>query len=125
MFRPSIKSETSFLFRSLRAHLGEILGSDRAGTVTGLSNVSFFHATYIPAHLFRITLPLRPVARLLCIQLSMVVTTLFEPIIQPSIGPFSELAFKAALAAQSGKIACPRSGNHKPGRLDLAVLDGF
>ncbi len=33
--------------------------------------------------------------------------------------------FKAALAPQSGKIACPRSGNDKPCRLDLAPLDGF
>jgi hypothetical protein len=125
MFRPSIKSEASFLFRSLRAHLGEIFGSDRAGTVTGLSNVSLFHATYVPAHLLGITLPAASFGPTLFIQLSMVVTTLFEPIIQPSIGPFSELAFKTALAAQSGKIASPRSGNHKPGRLDLAFLNGF
>src|SRR5262245_21476047 len=49
----------------------------------------------------------------------------FEPIIQRSVGPFSKLAFKAALAAQPGKITCPRSGNDKPCRLDLAVLDDF
>src|SRR6266498_3444253 len=55
----------------------------------------------------------------------MIVATSFEPIIQPSVGPFSKVAFKAALAAQPGKITCPRSGNDKPCRLDLAVLDDF
>ena len=34
-------------------------------------------------------------------------------------------AFQATLAAQPGKIACPRSGNDKPCRPDLAVLDDF
>src|SRR5438552_7060726 len=31
-----------------------------------------------------------------------------------SVGPFSKLAFKAVLAAQPGKITCPRPGNDKP-----------
>src|SRR5205814_9842703 len=51
--------------------------------------------------------------------------TSFKPIIQGSFGRFSEIAFKAALAAYPGKITCPRSGNDKPCRLDLAVLDDF
>ena len=37
----------------------------------------------------------------------MIETTSFEPIIQRSLGPFAEVAFKAALAAQSGKITSP------------------
>jgi hypothetical protein len=49
----------------------------------------------------------------------------FEPIVQRSIGPFSEAAFKAPFAPQPGKLACPRSGNNEPFRLDLAVLDDF
>ena len=65
-------------------------------------------------------LPSRP-----CDPLSMVVATSFEPIIQPSIGPFSKVTFKATLATQPGEIPCPRSGNDKPCRLDLAVLDDF
>jgi hypothetical protein len=39
--------------------------------------------------------------------------------------PFSKVAFKAALAAQPGKIICPRSGNNKPYSLDLALLHNF
>ena len=58
-------------------------------------------------------------------QLSMIVAALFEPIIQRSVGPFPKLAFKAALATEPGKITCPRSGNDRPSRLDLAVLDDF
>jgi hypothetical protein len=49
----------------------------------------------------------------------------FDPIIQHSVGPISKIAFKATLAAQPGKITCPRSGNDKPRRLDLPVLDNF
>src|SRR5262245_17045142 len=41
------------------------------------------------------------------------------------IGSFSKVAFKAALATEPGKFTCPRSGNDKPSRLDLAVLDDF
>src|SRR5256885_7410969 len=54
-----------------------------------------------------------------------IVAPSFEPIIQRAFGPFSKVAFKAALAAQPGKITGPRSGNDKPRRLDLAVLDDF
>ena len=56
---------------------------------------------------------------------SAVVAPLFEPIVQRSVGSFPEGAFKATLAAQAEKITCPRAGNDKPCRLDLAVLDDF
>src|SRR5581483_3358923 len=49
----------------------------------------------------------------------------FEPVIQRCVRPFSKVAFKPALTAQPGKLSCPRSGNDKPCRLDLAVLDDF
>jgi hypothetical protein len=60
-----------------------------------------------------------------CDRQPTIVATSFEPIVQRSVRPLSKLAFKAALAAQPGKITCPRSGNDKPCRLDLAVLDDF
>jgi hypothetical protein len=54
-----------------------------------------------------------------------IVAASIKPIIQRAVRPFTELAFKAALAAQSGKIARPRSRNNEPRRLDLALLDDF
>ena len=57
--------------------------------------------------------------------MSLIVVTSLEPIVERSGRPFSKVAFKAALAAQPGKITCPRSGNDKPCRLDLAALDDF
>ena len=55
----------------------------------------------------------------------MIGATLFEPIIQRSVRPFSKLALKAALPAQPGKITRARSGNNKPCCLDLAIVDDF
>src|SRR5262249_36788852 len=49
----------------------------------------------------------------------------FEPIIECSDGPFSEVSFKPTLAAQSRKIVGPRSGNDNPCRSDLPLLDGL
>jgi hypothetical protein len=72
-----------------------------------------------------ITFPAASFGRRPCDQLSTILATSFEPIIQRSVGRFSKVAFKAALAAQPGKITCPRSGDDKPTRLDLAVLDDF
>lgn len=49
----------------------------------------------------------------------------FEPIFQGSSGPLPKLPFKAAFAAQPGKLFCPRPGNNKPSGFNPAVLNYF
>jgi hypothetical protein len=49
----------------------------------------------------------------------------FEPVIRHCVGTVAEFAFEAAVAAQAGKIARPRTGNDKSFRADLAILDDF
>jgi hypothetical protein len=99
--------------------------SRQSRSLPNLSNVSFFQATLGSSVFVGTTFPAPSFGRHPCDQLSMIVATSFEPIIQRPVGLFPKVAFKAALAAQPGKVTCPRSGNDEPCRLDLAVLDDF
>src|SRR5437763_1052055 len=99
-----------FLSRSARTNLPCRLYSGGCGVVRHILRTRLIGRRFSAASLDR---------------LSTMAATSFKPIIQGSVGPFSKMAFKAALAAQPGRITCPRSRNDKPCRLDLAVLDDF
>ena len=49
----------------------------------------------------------------------------FEPTIQGRVRPFAKVAGETALATQPGKITPARTGNDKPFRRNLTVLDGL
>src|SRR5579872_378281 len=57
------------------------------------------------------------------VTLASLILRLLEPVIQRRVRALSEVAFKAALSAQSGKFLRSRIGNDKPRRFDSSVLD--